>query len=420
MGKSKKRPSEEEESSSEFEVESEEEQELPPSVFIVLNELRDFATGSGSCDSPPPKKNMNRAPPIDQLIIPPPDSKQPINNLTELIEALTLVRDKELAQPKIEPAKQSRSTRRKKRRRVTMTAVEKKKEKMVTRLSELINVLEILNIMIGMEELKEQIVNQILFFVQGLQPVNSDMMMHTVISGKPGSGKTTVGEILAKIYKTLGFISTDRFTKVERSDLVGQYLGETAIKTKKALLKATPGVIFIDEAYSLGNPEGRDSFAKECVDTLNQFLSENAGELVCIIAGYKDSLEMCFFKQNPGLARRFPWRYHIPQYKPKELYSIFKLQNEESLWTLNCDPKVEETLMCFFRENKDMFINNGGDTKNFLEKCKISHARRIFCDKNAIKKELSQSDIQRGCELFLNLKKDDKNTNSKPPPGLYL
>jgi len=112
MGKSKKRPSEEEESSSESESESEEEQELPPSVFIVLNELRDFAKGSGSCNSPPLKKNMNRSPPIEQLIIPPPDSKQPINNLTELIEALTLVRDKELAQPKIEPAKSSRSSRR--------------------------------------------------------------------------------------------------------------------------------------------------------------------------------------------------------------------------------------------------------------------------------------------------------------------
>ena len=84
--------------------------------------------------------------------------------------------------------------------------------------------------------------------------------------------------------------------------------------------------MLIDEAYSLGNAEGRDSFSKECIDCINQYLSENAEDFVCIIAGYKEELDNCFFKQNRGLERRFPWRYNIEQYKPEELYKILDLQ----------------------------------------------------------------------------------------------
>ncbi len=176
------------------------------------------------------------------------------------------------------------------------------------RLYNLIPTLEKLENVVGMENVKKTIINQIVYFLSGLD-VNDDML-HTVITGPPGVGKTLLGTIIGEIYYNLGIVKgngkryIDPITKEEknyifkiakRSDLIGEYLGHTAIKTQKVIEECEGGVLFIDEAYSLGNEDKKDIYSKECIDTLNQNLTEKKTQFICIIAGYPQDLDKCFF-----------------------------------------------------------------------------------------------------------------------------
>ena len=130
-----------------------------------------------------------------------------------------------------------------------------------------------LNNMIGMQKLKNNVINQILYFIQKFHinhenKKNNSDFMHTVIYGPPGTGKTEIAKILGSVFSNLGVLRKNYFKKVTRSDLIAGYLGQTAIKTTDVIKKSLGGVLFIDEAYALGNSEKRDSFAKECIDTL--------------------------------------------------------------------------------------------------------------------------------------------------------
>jgi SpoVK/Ycf46/Vps4 family AAA+-type ATPase len=197
----------------------------------------------------------------------------------------------------------------------------------VSRLKRCVGPLKKLNELVGMEEIKKNIVDQILFYTQGL---NTDEMMHMCITGPPGVGKTTVGKILAELYCSLGFLKSDNFRIADRSDLIGGYLGQTAIKTKKVLKDSLDGVLFLDEVYAFGTgKDDGDSYSKECIDTINQFLSENTENFIMIIAGYHNEVERCFFDTNAGLRRRFPWRYEIKDYTPENLKEIFKYQVQQ-------------------------------------------------------------------------------------------
>lgn len=184
-----------------------------------------------------------------------------------------------------------------------------------------------LNNMIGMKELKKNIVDQIIYFIQELNksesPVYNGDFMHTVIYGKPGTGKTEIAKILGKIFSKINVLSKGTFKKVTRSDLIAGYLGQTAIKTKEVIKDSLGGILFIDEAYSLGNNEKRDSFSKECIDTLCEALSDHKDDLMVIIAGYENELENCFFNYNQGLNSRFTWRFKTDDYTPEDLYHIF-------------------------------------------------------------------------------------------------
>ena len=120
--------------------------------------------------------------------------------------------------------------------------------------------------------------------------------MHTVIYGPPGTGKTEVAKIIGRLFSKLGVLKKNVFKKVTRADLIAGYLGQTAIKTKEVVNSAIGGVLFIDEAYALGNKEKRDIFAKECIDTFAHY--DNKDKLMVIIAGYEDELNKCFFEYN--------------------------------------------------------------------------------------------------------------------------
>ena len=264
-------------------------------------------------------------------------------------------------------------------------------------LNKLVEPLTDLKRMIGMPKLKKQILDQVIYFLQDFEEKNTHMM-HTIIEGPPGSGKTEVAKILARIYAKLGFLKKDKVFPVRRSDLIGQYLGQTAIKTQKAIDNAKGGVLLIDEAYSLGNPEGRDSYSKECIDTINQNLSEGKSDFICVIVGYKKALKDSFFSYNAGLERRFPFRYTIDEYTHEDLMNIFKKLLEDFKWSLDVkDKKLDK----FFEDNRKVFEFNGGDLETLIQCSKISHSRRVFTLDSDVKKKLTLEDLEGGLKSML-------------------
>jgi DNA polymerase III delta prime subunit len=274
-----------------------------------------------------------------------------------------------------------------------------------------------LNDLIGMDSIKKNIIDQILFYAQGL---NTNEMMHTCLTGPPGVGKTTLGKILAEIYCSLGFLRSNKFKVVSRSDLIAGYIGQTAIKTMKVLNESKGGVLFIDEAYSLGvgEDESTGSYGKECIDTINKFLSENTEDFILIIAGYKEDLDRYFFGINKGLRRRFPWNYDISDYSTSNLKDIFVYQVENNKWGFEksvVDNNYKE-LSNLFEEYSSIFVNNGGDTLILFDKAKIAHSRRVFGLKKSLKKFLNITDIKVAAEL---MKSGIKKKEDQVPFGMY-
>ena len=264
--------------------------------------------------------------------------------------------------------------------------------------------LEELNDMIGMSDLKNNIVDQILYFAQELHKNKntSGDFMHTVIYGPPGTGKTEIAKMMGKIYSKLGILNKGTFKKVTRSDLIAGYLGQTAIKTRDVIKESLGGVLFIDEAYALGNPEKKDSFSKECIDTLCEALSDNKDNLMVIIAGYETELKECFFNYNQGLDSRFTWRFKTDNYTAEDLHKIFIKKVHDIGWELHEDSK---NASMFFKKNYDYMKFFGRDVETILAKTKIAHSKRVFCKPESEKKKITINDLEKGFELYL--KNDD-------------
>jgi SpoVK/Ycf46/Vps4 family AAA+-type ATPase len=278
--------------------------------------------------------------------------------------------------------------------------------------------LEELNNMIGMKDLKNNIVDQILYFVQQLHKNknSSGEFLHTVIYGPPGTGKTDIAKIMGKIYSKIGILSKGTFKKVTRSDLVAGYLGQTALKTKDVIKETIGGVLFIDEAYSLGNPEKKDSFAKECIDTLCEALSDNKEDLMVIIAGYEKELKESFFAFNQGLDSRFTWRFKTDEYTGEDLYQIFKKMVKSIGWEIDTESKINVE---WFKKNKEYFQFFGRDIETLLAKTKIAHSRRVFCLPEENKKKINLKDLDRGFEIFLK-NEDVKNRRDEREQKRYM
>ena len=278
--------------------------------------------------------------------------------------------------------------------------------------------LEELNNMIGMKQLKSNIVDQILYFVQDLHKNKDDSgdFMHTVIYGPPGTGKTELAKIMGKIYGKIGVLTKGTFKKVTRSDLIAGYLGQTALKTRDVIKEAIGGVLFIDEAYSLGSPDKRDSFSKECIDTLCEALSDNKDDLMVIIAGYEHELKECFFNYNQGLDSRFTWRFKTDEYNAEDLYNIFLKKVTDIGWGIEENSKITAD---WFKKNLSYFKFYGRDIETLLAKIKIAHSSRVFCKPEIVKKQINLKDLDKGFESYLK-NEDVKNRKNEMDMNKYL
>lgn len=272
-----------------------------------------------------------------------------------------------------------------------------------------------INSMIGMNKLKCNVVEQLLYFMQGfhegVSPYSpsggggSGDFKHTVIYGPPGTGKTEVAKIIGQMYSRIGVLSKKNFfKKVTRNDLVAGYLGQTAIKTKALITECLGGVLFIDEVYALGNGDDLDSFSRECIDTLCEALSDHKDNLMVIVAGYEKEIERHFFSANPGLESRFVWRFTIDKYTPTELRDIFVNKVAIAGWKIDKEIANSE----WFAKHKDVFTNYGRDMERLFLYVKIAHSKRVFGQPAEIKRILIETDLTSGLDTFLeNRKKDD-------------
>ena len=278
-----------------------------------------------------------------------------------------------------------------------------------------------LKAMIGMNALKDHVVDQILYYLQGFHKMGeSGDFMHTVIYGPPGTGKTEIAKIIGAIFSKLGVLSKKQFKKVTRADLIAGYLGQTALKTREVINESLGGVLFIDEAYALGNPDKKDSFAKECIDTLCDALSEHKYKLMVIIAGYEEELKKCFFSFNQGLDSRFTWRFKTDDYTPDELMKIFEKKVMEAGWCVSEGDLTEEWSV----DNADYFKYYGRDIETLFAKVKIAHSRRVFCAKPEDKTVITKKDLDNGLKLYLSNdevkeRKDEKEKEKMSSRATY-
>ena len=212
--------------------------------------------------------------------------------------------------------------------------------------------------------------------------------LHMSFTGSPGTGKTTVGLKMSDILYQLGYIKKGHLLTVTRDDLVGQYIGHTAPKTKEVLKKAMGGVLFIDEAYYLYKPDNERDYGSEAIEILLQVMENQRDDLVVILAGYKEPMDK-FYESNPGLSSRIANHIDFPDYTTDELLKISKLILEEQQYQLTPDAEVALEQYIEKRKQQPLFAN-ARSVKNALDRARMRQANRIFDSRGEVltKKEL--------------------------------
>lgn len=321
----------------------------------------------------------------------------------------------------------------------------------VQRLCKIKDQLKELRDIIGLDDIKNKLIEQIIYLITHCDEKDPPLL-HTIIDGPPGTGKTKIARIIGKIISSIGYLKKNPSEKndlgsqiqlfnkdsiiidliegtenkqnkenknnkenvkyVTRGDLVGGYLGQTAIKTQKAIDSASGGVLIIDEAYSLGGTKGEtDLYSQECIDTLVSNLSENRS-FVCIILGYKEEINESFISKNKGLESRFPFRYTIKDYGIEQLIDILKGKIAKDGYNFD-----DEIFNIIRKKSSKDFKFLGRDMETLWFKIKICQTKRIFLkyDDNKILEE----DVKKGLESFFS-NKDDKMRDDMKHLSFYL
>ena len=255
------------------------------------------------------------------------------------------------------------------------------------------DVLKELNQLIGLANIKEDIESLTNFLKiqklreeQGLK--GADRTLHAVFMGPPGTGKTTVARLLARIYKHLGYLNNGHLVETDRAGLVAGYVGQTAIRVDEVVTSAIDGVLFIDEAYALSRGDNGRDFGNEAVETLLKRMEDHRKDLAIIVAGYPNEMEE-FITSNPGLKSRFNRYFKFNHYNGQELLNIFKLFSSKADFKL--DAEAEEKLLFTFEgmfEQKDEHFGNARVARNLFEECVVNQANRIIKEKKLTKEVL--------------------------------
>ena len=209
---------------------------------------------------------------------------------------------------------------------------------------------------------------------QGLQAQTPSL--HMSFTGNPGTGKTTVALRMAQILHRLGYVRKGHLVAVTRDDLVGQYVGHTAPKTREVLKKAMGGVLFIDEAYYLYRPENERDYGQEAIEILLQVMENQRDDLVVILAGYKDRMER-FFSSNPGMASRVAHHIDFPDYAGEELFEIATLMLRRMQYTLSESAAQALREYIALRKAQPHYAN-ARSVRNALDRARLRQANRLF------------------------------------------
>ena len=200
--------------------------------------------------------------------------------------------------------------------------------------------------------------------------------LHMSFTGNPGTGKTTVAMRMAEILHRLGYVRKGHLVAVTRDDLVGQYIGHTAPKTREVLKRAMGGVLFIDEAYYLYRPENERDYGQEAIEILLQVMENQRDDLVVILAGYKERMET-FFRSNPGLSSRIAHHIDFPDYTPQELHAIARLMLEQMQYRLSAE--ADAALRQYIEKRRvQPHFANARSIRNALDRARLRQASRLF------------------------------------------
>ena len=249
--------------------------------------------------------------------------------------------------------------------------------------------------LIGLESVKEE-VHTIANFAkiqqqrkaQGLKVPK--MSFHLVFTGSPGTGKTTVARIVARIYKDLGILKKGHLVETDRSGMIGQYVGQTAPKVNAMCDSALNGVLFIDEAYALTQKSGGQDYGDEAVATLLKRMEDDRDKLVVIVAGYTDEMKH-FINTNPGLQSRFNRYINFPDYTPEELYKIFRMYLNKNEYTITKEAaSYVQQRLDYVVAHKDRNFGNARYVRNVFEKAIQCQANRISAGRNLSEDQLTE------------------------------
>ena len=209
--------------------------------------------------------------------------------------------------------------------------------------------------------------------------------LHMSFTGNPGTGKTTVAQRMAEILHRLGFVRKGHLVAVTRDDLVGQYIGHTAPKTREVLKRAVGGVLFIDEAYYLHRPENERDYGREAIEILLQIMENQRDDLVVIFAGYKDRMEQ-FFRSDPGLSSRVAHHIDFPDYSADELLAIAQVMLEQMQYRLTPESEAALREYIALRRVQPRFAN-ARSIRNALDRARLRQASRLFASAAPLRRE---------------------------------